>query len=249
MGVLKYPFYIACVLFAVLTVYSVSTEKPRQFKAKPVDEASAANASKPMAELWNTDAAIASALSPTTATTSATANSANKANSSNPPSQKLTDSDKGKSTPPTSAAQSSNNVVVGYSNNDAGGKIVLTLNKCEKGSGTVAYTTAPDGRVDYGCWTFDELYIVINWDKAGVNNYTYDRFQEINTNERLTSKLLFAAQQNQLNTPATSASSATPVTPAKGATPAPAPAAASVSSPSATVNGVMNTTKTSGGKK
>ena len=245
MGVLKYPFYIACVLFAVLTVYSVSTEKPRQFKAKPVDEASAANASKPMAELWNTDAAIASALSPTTATTSTTVNSANKANSSTPPSQKLTDSDKGKSTPPTSAAQTSNNVVVGYSNNDAGGKIVLTLNKCEKGSGTVAYTTAPDGRVDYGCWTFDELYIVINWDKAGVNNYTYDRFQEINTNERLTSKLLFTAQLNQLSTLATSATSATPVTPATATTPAPAASP----SPSATVSGVTNSIKTFGGKK
>lgn len=246
MGVLKYPFYIACALFAVLTVYSVSTEKPRQFKAKPVDEATAANASKPIAELWNTDEAITAALSPHTGNSNI---SANKVNLANPATQKPTDSTKGKSTLPTPAAQSSNNVVVGYSNNDAGGKIVLTLNKCEKGSGTVAYTTAPDGRVDYGCWTFDELYIVINWDKAGVNNYTYDRFQEINTNERLTSKLLFAAQQNQLNTLATSATSATPVTPPKGATSAPAAASASLSSPSATVNGVMNTTKTTGGKK
>ena len=239
MGVLKYPFYIACVLFAVLTVYSVSTEKPRQFKAKPVDEAATANASKPMAELWNTDEAITAALSPHTGNSNI---SANKVNLANPATQKPTDSTKGKSTLPTPAAQSSNNVVVGYSNNDAGGKIVLTLNKCEKGVGTVAYTTAPDGRVDYGCWTFDELYIVINWDKDGVNNYTYDRFLEINTNERLTSKLLFAAQQNQLSTLATSA---TAVTPATAATPAPVASP----SPSATVSGVTNSIKNFGGKK
>jgi len=238
-GVLKYPFYIACVLFAVLTVYSVSTEKPRQFKAKPVDEATAANASKPIAELWNTDEAITAALSPHTGNSNI---SANKVNLANPATQKPTDSTKGKSTLPTPAAQSSNNVVVGYSNNDAGGKIVLTLNKCEKGVGTVAYTTAPDGRVDYGCWTFDELYIVINWDKDGVNNYTYDRFLEINTNERLTSKLLFASQQNQLSTLATSA---TAVTPATAATPAPVASP----SPSATVSGVTNSIKNFGGKK
>jgi len=83
-GVLKYPFYIACVLFAVLTVYSVSTEKPRQFKAKPVDEAATANASKPMAELWNTDDAITSALSPNPANS---VNAANKSNSVNPGTQ------------------------------------------------------------------------------------------------------------------------------------------------------------------
>ena len=230
MGVLKYPFYIACVLFAVLTVYSVSTEKPRQFKAKPVDEAATANASKPMAELWNTDDAITSALSPNPANS---VNAANKSNSVNPGTQKPTDTAKGKSTPPTLAAQTSNNVVVGYSNNDAGGKIVLTLNKCEKGPGTIAYTTASDGRVDYGCWTFDELYIVINWDKAGVNNYTYDRFLEINTHERLTSKLLFAAQLSQISAVATPVTAVTTTPPTT----------------SAAVVGVTNTTKTSGGKK
>ena len=230
MGVLKYPFYIACVLFAVLTVYSVSTEKPRQFKAKPVDEAATANASKPMAELWNTDDAITSALSPNPANS---VNAANKSNSVNPGTQKPTDTAKGKSTPPTLAAQTSNNVVVGYSNNDAGGKIVLTLNKCEKGPGTIAYTTASDGRVDYGCWTFDELYIVINWDKAGVNNYTYDRFLEINTHERLTSKLLFAAQLSQISAVATPVTAVTTTPPTT----------------SAAVVGVTNTTKTSGVKK
>ncbi len=224
MAVLKYPFYIACVIFAVLTVYSVSTEKPRQFKAKAVDEAIAPIATKPMSDLWNADETIASAFAPsTTHTTKGGA-------------QKPTESAKGNSIPQTATAQSSNSVVVGYSNNDAGGKIVLTLNKCEKAVGTVAYTTAPDGKVDYGCWTFDELYIVINWDKAGVNNYTYDRFLEINTNERLTSKLLFTAQHNQIST------LVTPVTPV---TPAP---------PSTLVAGTpvvasTNTTKTPGGKK
>ena len=72
MGVLKYPFYIACVLFAVLTVYSVSTEKPKQFKAKQIDEIAPANTSRPMAELWNTDETIATALSPNKANTAVT---------------------------------------------------------------------------------------------------------------------------------------------------------------------------------
>ena len=104
----------------------------------------------------------------------------------------------------------------------------MTLNKCEKGVGTVAYTTAPDGRVDYGCWTFDELYIVINWDKAGVNNYTYDRFLEVNTNERLTPRLLFAAHLSQNGS--TQSSAAPP-------------------SSTAAVAGAAATTKTLGGNK
>ena len=77
----------------------------------------------------------------------------------------------------------------------------MTLNKCEKASGTVAYTTAPDGKVDYGCWTFDELYIVINWDKAGVNNYTYDRFIDISTTEKLIPKRLFEVAKESMAKP------------------------------------------------
>ena len=232
MGVIKYPFYIACALFAVLTVYSVTTEKPRQYKAKPVEELTPSNASKPLAELWNSDEAITAALTPRSAHPASPADSTNPTNNSkasNPVTQKVSEPVNPTSTPQGPVpASSSNNVVVGYSNNDAGGKIVLTLNKCEKGVGTVAYTTAPDGRVDYGCWTFDELYIVINWDKAGVNNYTYDRFLEVNTSERLTPRLLFAAHLNQNGS--TQSSAAPP-------------------SPSAAVAGAVTTTKTLGGNK
>ena len=193
MAVLKYPFYIAGFLFAVLTVYSVSTEKPRQFKAKPIEEA----VTKPLSEIWTADEAFTDALKSGQGapnTNSANSNKTDtKAKSTNTPAVASTSSEP--------STQQNTSVVVAYSNNDAGGKIVLTLNKCEKASGTVAYTTAPDGKVDYGCWTFDELYIVINWDKAGVNNYTYDRFIDISTTEKLIPKRLFEVAKESMAKP------------------------------------------------
>jgi len=234
-GVLKYPFYIACVLFAVLTVYSVNTEKPKQFKAKQIDEIAPANTSRPMAQLWNADETIATALSP---------NKANSAVTAKPGAQKLLDPAVGKSTPQAPAAQTNTNaVVVAYSNNDVGGKIVLTINKCEKLPGTVAYTTAPDGKVDYGCWTFDELYIVINWDKAGINNYTYDKFFDISSNERLLPKHLFEVAKESISKPKVVATPATPATPAT--TPTPPPVTPATPSPGAS----QVTSNSTGGKK
>ena len=200
MAVLKYPFYIAGIVFAVLSIYSVSTEKPRQYKAKPIAEEpfKSLDVSPPSETAAITTARVA----PPTEAGKGSSASSNSTGSTNAPKQ---------SSEPTPTAQNvanplntSNaapaNVVIGYSNNDAGGKMVLTLNRCEKSAGSVAYTTAPDGKVDYGCWNFDELFIVIKWEKAGINNYTYDRFVDYTTNERLTPKQLFAATQKPIAT-------------------------------------------------
>ncbi len=223
MAVLKYPFYFVVFIFVVLTVYSLSTEKPRQYKAKPIEE----SVTKPVPELWGIDEAISNA--------AVSGSRGGLANPTNPGVNKSLDQGKGKAhadangkalatpaptsmpaptpTPTPTPTQPSNvlantantptqsnpNVVVAYSNNDVGGKIVLTVNKCEKLPGTVAYTTAPDGKVDYGCWTFDELFIVINWDKAGINNYTYDRFFDITSKERLAPKHLFEVAKDSVS--------------------------------------------------
>lgn len=196
MSVLKYPLYIVMALFVVLTVYSVSTEKPRQFKAKTIDEA----ASKPLPELWRADEAFSNALKPKDHLTGLdTSNLSNSSPLSQDTSKSLVAGD-GKSAQSVTPHVNTN-VVVAYSNNDVGGKIVLTVNKCEKLAGTVAYTTAPDGKVDYGCWSFDELYIVINWDKEGINNYTYDKFFDISSNERLTPKHLFEVAKDSISKP------------------------------------------------
>jgi hypothetical protein len=236
---LKYPFYIVGFLFVVLTVYSVVTEKPRQFKAKPVDE----SVTRPLSEIWDADETSTGSYSnriptvphgnqglpkqgygtpgsPTTGSSTtapndprskaaSTEHSSSPANApgntsgntpGNAPANNSTSSGQQRPKAEPAPAQSTS-IVVAYSNNDAGGKIVLTLNKCEKLPGTVAYTTAPDGKVDYGCWTFDELYIVINWDKAGINNYTYDRFIDISTNEKLVAKHLFEVAKDSLSRP------------------------------------------------
>lgn len=182
MTVLKYPFYLVITAFILLTVYSVGTEKPRQYRAKATDEA---QITKPFPDIWSEDNKAQSTDSQ--GTDKSVKNSKNATTS--------------KSSSPSTSAPTS--VVAAFSNNDAGGKIVLTLTKCEKSTGLIAYTTAQDGKIDFGCWTFDELYIVVNWEKAGLNNYTYDRFFDI-SNEHLKSKSLFELTKdiNMKSTPA-----------------------------------------------
>lgn len=132
------------------------------------------------------------------------------------------------SSPATSSLSSPASVVAAFSNNDAGGKIVLTLTKCEKAPGLVAYTTAQDGKIDFGCWTFDELYIIVHWDKAGLNNYTYDRFFDI-ANDHLKAKSLFELTKDinlkgplpqTSNTSASASASATATAPSVAPNPA-----------------------------
>lgn len=153
-------------------VYSLGTEKPRQYRAKIISE-SASTGSFP--ELFNKEELKDTEPEHTKDGNTAKASNSNLQNKSNESSHTMT------------------NVVIGYSNNDAGGKIVLTQSKCEKNASHVAYTTAQDGKIDYGCWTNDELYIVINWDKNGLNNYTFDRFFDMASGERLKPKHLFEA--------------------------------------------------------
>ena len=87
--------------------------------------------------------------------------------------------------------KSSQSVAVAFSDNDAGGKIVLTLKKCDKTSGLVAYTTSPaESKVSFGCWTNDELFILINWDKEGIISYGFDRFFDTDSHQKLNFKYL-----------------------------------------------------------
>jgi hypothetical protein len=184
----KYPIYLSSALFVGLVFFSVHTEKPRQFKAKAVQES---NEPKSFPELFpDVDVAKKESQKPTETNKSNTNSgvaSTNKTNESN---------------------QSNTNLVIAYSNNDAGGKIVLTRSRCEKTKGLVAYTTAQDGKIDFGCWTHDELFILINWDKEGLNNYTYDRFFDLGSGKILNPKNLSdGIKESSLNT-----TTATPVT-------------------------------------
>jgi hypothetical protein len=156
-------------------IYSVSTEKPRQYRAKAISEGPV---SQSISEILNKDIDKSSSQKNSNNTTT-TQNTGPRLE--NKPSESIH--------PPT-------NVVVAFSNNDAGGKIVLTLTKCEKSTVFVAYTTAQDGKIDYGCWTYDELYIVINWDKNGLNNYTFDRFFDMSSGQRLKSNHLSEATKD-----------------------------------------------------
>ena len=185
MNALKYPIYLVCVFFIMMMVYSLSTEKPRQYRAK-LNTESTPNGNFP--EIF----------------TQEDEKSANQQNSKNEHSPQKSDAKP--NTKPYESIQQPTNVVVAFSSNDAGGKIVLTHTKCERSVSFVAYTTAQDGKIDYGCWTYDELYIVINWEKNGLNNYTFDRFFDMTSGERLRVKHLLEATKfsaSLANTPAT----------------------------------------------
>jgi hypothetical protein len=179
---LKYPLYVICSIFMVLTVYSVITEKPRQYKAK-----------------LNTESAPTSSFSEIFSREDE--KSTNQQNSKNENSSQK--SDVKPNIKPSESIQPPTNVVIAFSNNDAGGKIVLTHTKCEKNLSFVAYTTAQDGKIDYGCWTYDELYIVINWEKNGLNNYTFDRFFDMASGERLKVKHLLEATKHSASSAST----------------------------------------------
>ena len=184
MSAFKYPLYISSALFVGLVFFSVHTKKPRQFKAKAVQES---NEPKSFPELFpDVDVGKKESLTPTETNKSNTNSgvaSTNKTNESN---------------------QSNTNLVIAYSNNDAGGKIVLTRSRCEKTKGFAAYTTAQDGKIDFGCWTHDELFIIINWDKDGLNNYTYDRFFDLGSGNILKPKNLSdGIKESPLNTTST----------------------------------------------
>lgn len=169
---LKYPLYVVCSIFMALTVYSLSTEKPRQYRAK-LNTESTPNGS--FSEIFSQE-------------DEKSVRQQNSKNEHSPQKSETKTNNK-----PNESIQQPTNVVVAYSNNDAGGKIVLTHTKCEKSLSFVAYTTAQDGKIDYGCWTYDELYIVINWEKNGLNNYTFDRFFDMASGERLRVKHLLEA--------------------------------------------------------
>lgn len=185
MTALKYPLYVICSIFMFLTVYSLSTEKPRQYKAKPNTESIPTGIFKEIPSQENEK-------------------SVSQQNSKNEYSSQKSDANS--NIKPSESIQHPPNVVVAFSNNDAGGKIVLTHTKCEKSVAFVAYTTAQDGKIDYGCWTYDELYIVINWEKNGLNNYTFDRFFDMASGDRLRVKHLLEATKfsaSSQSTPAT----------------------------------------------
>ena len=171
----KYPLYVIFSIFIVLMLYSLGTEKPRQYRAKPISDISVPGNFPEIFQKEEEKSAIPD-------------NSKNEG--------ALKNSDAKPQNKPSESIQAPTNVVVAFSNNDAGGKIVLTHTKCEKSTAFVAYTTAQDGKIDYGCWTYDELYIVINWDKNGLNNYTFDRFFDMTSGQRLKSKHLYEATKD-----------------------------------------------------
>jgi hypothetical protein len=65
-----------------------------------------------------------------------------------------------------------NAATIATSPNNSGGQMILTDIKCKK-SGFVAYTTVPNGKTGFGCYFWDDNYIHVEWDEAGVMSYPY----------------------------------------------------------------------------
>jgi len=185
---LKYIFYLAGIVLIGLTLVSVVSEKPRQYRARLAKSPTTNNPSLP--EQWGFDGAKpgqpAHHFAPESDQKSSVPEHEKKESpiTLNAPNNASTKSVEINRT-------TNRGLVVAFSNNDAGGKIVLNTMKCENGTGFVAYTTGTEGKIDYGCWSADELYIVINWAQAGLNSYSYDRFFDMASSERLKPKNLY----------------------------------------------------------
>lgn len=174
---MKYPLIALLGLFAILMLVSFAHEKPRQFRV----------AKNPESQINGQEMAS----TPVTPNSEASGPSPAPGEAARAPA-------------PSGGSQASakpapvrpQSIVVAYSKNEVGGKIVLTGEGCEKRAGHSAYTTHPDGNIDFGCWTFDELYILIYWDKAGLIHYGYDKFVHMQSGERLLAAQLFEATRD-----------------------------------------------------
>jgi hypothetical protein len=168
----KYPIYLAFIVIISLIGYSLIFEKPRQYRAKQKQDSILIK--DPSRESSNEEAGV-------------TLNE----KENDFPIKKLLQEDKFTEVLSDAGHKSSQSVAVAFSDNDAGGKIVLMLKKCDKQNGLVAYTTSPaESKVSFGCWTNDELFILINWDKEGVISYGFDRFFDTASNQKLNYKYL-----------------------------------------------------------
>lgn len=58
--------------------------------------------------------------------------------------------------------------------NQSGGSIVLTDEKCNNGTGYLAYSMTPNGNTILGCYLADKLYIHIFWREGGMRSYDYN---------------------------------------------------------------------------
>jgi len=171
-------FLVALVgLVAILMMISMATEKPRQYKVAKSPEKITVDPPDAQAE------ALQGPPSPVTLGGQGPSVAGSSAQSATTKPVKA---------PPHATA-------LAYSRNDVGGKIVLTTNACEKNTGLNAYTTHPDGAVDFGCWLADELFVLIHWDKAGLQNYSHDRFQAAKSNERLAAGSLLEMAREPLS--------------------------------------------------
>jgi len=163
---------LAFIVIISLIGYSLIFEKPRQYRAKQKQDS--ISIKDPSRESSNEEAGV-------------TLNE----KENDFPIKKLLQEDKFTEVLSDAGHKSSQSVAVAFSDNDAGGKIVLTLKKCDKQNGLVAYTTSPaESKVSFGCWTNDELFILINWDKEGVISYGFDRFFDTASNQKLNYKYL-----------------------------------------------------------
>ena len=163
---------MAFIVIISLIGYSLIFEKPRQYRAK--QKLDSISIKDPSRESSNEEAGV-------------TLNE----KENDFPIKKLLQEDKFTEVLSDAGHKSSQSVAVAFSDNDAGGKIVLTLKKCDKQNGLVAYTTSPaESKVSFGCWTNDELVILINWDKEGVISYGFDRFFDTASHQKLNYKYL-----------------------------------------------------------
>jgi hypothetical protein len=178
----KYPIYLAFIIIISLIGYSLIFEKPRQYRAKQKNDSIFIKDSP--RESSNEEPGV-------------TLNE----KEIDFPIKKILQEDKLTKVLSDNGQKITQSVAVAFSDNDAGGKIVLTLKKCDKLSGLVAYTTSPaESKVSFGCWTNDELFILINWDKEGIISYGFDRFFDTTSHQKLNFKYLSNLAKDNFST-------------------------------------------------
>lgn len=65
---------------------------------------------------------------------------------------------------------------LGYLQNKAGGRIVLTDEKCQDNKSLIVYGTTDEGQTLWGCWTYVEPDVFVRWENGKVYAYPVSEF-------------------------------------------------------------------------
>jgi hypothetical protein len=67
--------------------------------------------------------------------------------------------------------------IIAETNNNGGGKMVITDEKCRDNVNLLAYSVHPKTSTLFGCWLHDDNYIHIKWYDNDIRSYPIESWQ------------------------------------------------------------------------